>query len=101
MTLRALGGGELIGDKLVRLTFLDEAGVSNKVQEPWLVVAGVLVHGDVQLGKLVEELEKVVEKHIPEKYRDGLVLHTSDIYGGNGKVFDKKRNPEWTIEKRM
>jgi hypothetical protein len=79
---------------------LDEAGISSKVQEPWLVVAGLLVHADDQLDKLYTELEGVMERHIPEKHRHGLVLHTSEIYGGNGKVFDEKRNPEWTREKR-
>jgi hypothetical protein len=86
---------------LVRLAYFDEAGVSSKNQEPYLVVGGILVHGDHQLEKLEQELAAVVDRHIPEKYREGLTLHTSDIYGGNGKVFDKGRNPYWTAERRM
>lgn len=101
MARRAFGGGSLVGDKLVRLVYLDEAGISSKVQEPYLVVAGLIVHGDHQLAKLEKELERVVKTHIPANMRDGLVLHTSDIYGGNGKIFDKRRNPEWTMERRM
>lgn len=101
MSLRALGGGELDGDRLVRIVYLDEAGTSSRAQEPYLVVGGVIVHGDHQLEKLEEELESIVERHVPIQYRDGLVLHTSDIYGGNGKVFDKRTHPEWTPEKRM
>lgn len=85
----------------MRLVYLDEAGISSKSQEPFLVVGGVIVHGDHQLGKLEKELESILDRHVPDKYRDSLVLHASDIYGGNGKVFDKRRNPEWTIEKRM
>jgi hypothetical protein len=101
MTLRALGGGTLLGSNLGRFVYLDEAGVSSQQQEPWLVVAGLLVHADTQLNRLYKELESVAERHIPEGDRKGLVLHTSDIYGGNGKVFDEARNPYWTYQRRM
>lgn len=101
MARRSFCGGELVGDKLVRLVYLDEAGISSKAQEPYLVVAGVIVHGDHQLAKVEAELERVVDAHIPNDLREGLVLHAGDIYGGNGKVFDKRRHPEWTMERRM
>ena len=101
MSLLALGGSLLLGNNLARFAYLDEAGISNKAQEPWLVVGGVLVHADDQLNKVITELDGVVERHIPEKFRPGLVLHASDIYGGNGKVFDSRLNPEWTLEKRL
>jgi hypothetical protein len=97
-SLRALGGGELHGDKLVRITYLDESGTSSRQQEPFIVVAGVLVHGDHQLNKLRQALDEVLRKHVPSD-ADTLVLHTCDIYGGN-KFFDKSRKPEWTIDKR-
>jgi hypothetical protein len=101
MSLRALGGAVLLGNNLARFVYLDEAGISSHRQEPWLVVAGLLVHADTQLNKVYTELAAVVERHIPEKSREGLVLHSSDIYGGNGKVFDESRNPEWTFDRRM
>ena len=41
------------GDDLVRLIYLDEAGISNPAHEPFLVVAGILIHGDKQ-WKLIE-----------------------------------------------
>ena len=99
--LRALGGGPLAGNNLARIAYLDEAGISNRRQEPWLVVAGILVHGDHQVDKVYADLEGVIEKHIPEKYRDGLVLHACEIYGGYGKTFDKRKNPYWTEDKRF
>jgi hypothetical protein len=86
---------------LARFVYLDEAGISGSRQEPWLVVGGLLVHADTQLNKVYMELAAVVERHIPERDRQGLVLHTSDIYGGNGKLFDERRNPEWTFDRRM
>lgn len=85
------------GDKLARFVYLDEAGTGG---EPWLVVGGVIVHGDHQLDNLYEALREILEKHLPAEKRDELVLHTCDIYGGNGPVFDKDRHPEWTWDKR-
>lgn len=101
MTSRALLGGKLTGRNLVRIAYIDESGVSDRRQEPILVVGGVLVHGDHQLDKLESALQEIAKKHIPEEYRDGLVLHTSEIYNGHGKIFDKRLHPEWTVEKRM
>lgn len=95
MTLCALGGAPLQGDRLVRLAYFDESGMSSKTQEPWVVVGGALVHGDHQLTKLELALEAIVNEHIPEGDRDNFVLHAGEIYGGYGKYFDKKRNPEW------
>ena len=84
----------------MRIVYLDEAGTSKKDEAPFIVVAGVVVHGDHQLRKLREELRLIQERHIPETDRDSLVLHACDIYGGN-KYFDTKRKPEWTYERRM
>jgi hypothetical protein len=89
----------LEGAELARFVYLDESGISNPEQEPWLVVGGVIVHGDHQLDGLYDALEGILQK-VPEEQRDGLILHTSDIYGGNGKVFDKKHNPYWEWSKR-
>lgn len=99
MSLRALGGGELWGDKLVRIVYLDEAGTSSRQQEPFAVVAGVIVHGDQQLMELRLALQQIMSDHIPESDRKTLVLHTCDIYGGTG-YFDKKRKPEWDWDRR-
>ena len=56
MTL-AFGGGPLRGDKIVRLVYLDEAGISNPAHEPWLVVAGIVINADKQF-KLIESLPR-------------------------------------------
>jgi hypothetical protein len=86
---------------LARFVYLDESGVSNKKQEPWLVVAGVIVHGDHQLNKLYDEIEAVVKQHIPKDKQQEIVIHAADVYGGFGKHFDKRKNPEWKdAEKR-
>jgi hypothetical protein len=86
---------------LVRLVYLDESGISSKLEEPYLVVGGVIVHGDHQLAKVETALEAVLERHIPEGQRYGLVFHSGNIYGGYGKFFDRRKNPGWTIDKRL
>jgi len=46
------------------------------------------------------EIEAVGERHLPAGYRNaGIVIHTADIYGGNGK-FDAGRDSIWTWERR-
>lgn len=100
MSLSALGGGALHGDKVLRIVYLDESGTSKREDEPAVYVAGVIVHGDHQLNKLRSALAKVMEDHFPPEDRDRVVLRATDIYGGNG-FFDTKRKPEWTYERRM
>jgi hypothetical protein len=67
MTLRAFGGGTLRGESVARFVYLDEAGTSNKTQEPWLVVGGAIVHGDHQIDKLYSALAEISRKHVPEE----------------------------------
>ena len=85
---------------MARFAYLDEAGISSTRHEPWLVVAGLLVHGDHQLDKLYSDIEGLIERHIPYEYRAGLVLHACDVYGGYGRTFDKRKNPYWIAERR-
>lgn len=79
----------------MRFAFLDEGGIAQ--QEPYVVVAGVLVHADDEVIPLESELEALVRKHIPETDQEGFVFHAADIWGG-GKYF--KNRDEWPWEKR-
>ncbi|THD65331.1 MAG: hypothetical protein E7813_15320 [Bradyrhizobium sp.] len=85
----------LLGHNLVRLAYLDEAGISQG--EPVLAVAGVLVHGDAQSIEVEKKLNAVKEKHIPQADRDNVFFHATDIYHGSG-YFDR-RKPEWSDKK--
>ncbi len=55
--LRSLTGHTLRGASLVRLVYLDEAGISKTAEEPYLVVAAVIVHADNETGPLSKELK--------------------------------------------
>jgi len=45
---RSFTGHRLSGDQLVRMIYFDAAGLSNPKHEPYIVVAGVIIHGDRQ-----------------------------------------------------
>jgi hypothetical protein len=85
------------GSKVLRFVFLDEGGISR--YEPFVVVAGVIVHGDEQLIPLERELANLVKKHIPKEHQPGFVFHATDIWSGTGKIFgDRDR---WTLDRRL
>jgi Protein of unknown function (DUF3800) len=77
---------------LVRLVYLDEAGISH--EEPALAVAGVIIHGDTQAMEVEKQLDLVRWQHIPEDDWDKVIFHAKDIYHGS-KYFDK-RKPQWS-----
>lgn len=102
---RALGGGPLEGDRLVRLVYVDEAGISSPEQEPYLVVAGVIVDGDRQLRGVSRHLDKIVNRHIPDEYKADFIFHATELFNGGGKVFKRAAKddpkPEWPLERRL
>ena len=85
--VRAFGGGPLEGNRLVRLVYVDEAGISNPKQEPFLVVAAVIVDGDRQLRGVMRQLDKIVDRHIPQGHQTDFVFHATELFNGGGKVF--------------
>jgi hypothetical protein len=89
MSLRALGGGELVGTGPMRSAYLDEAGIANPQQEPFVVVAGVILHIDKQWRALHAHFDKLIEKFVPEHQRDGFIFHAQEIWHGT-KTFDRK-----------
>lgn len=99
--LHAFGGGALFGDRLVRLVYMDEAGISQ--HEPITVVAGVLIHGDTQLNLAERHLVELVKKHIPEPHRRGFVFHATHLFNGvsGADAIFGRDNPEWPIERRL
>jgi hypothetical protein len=82
----------------MRVTYMDESGSSPR--EPVVVAAAVIIHGDDQVIPIEEHLEKLIEKHIPEKQRFDFAFHATDLYHGGGKksIFSDKKI--WTQEKR-
>ena len=70
----------------MRFVYLDEAGVSNPKHEPYLVVAGVIVHADKQWLHLEKYLRDMVEDVIPPEKRKDFFFHAKDLFHGSGKT---------------
>ncbi len=89
----------------MRLAYIDEAGISNPTQEPYLVVAGVIVHGDGQMAQVRSQLRKVVKNWIPPEQQEGFIFHATELFNGGGKVFVREPkgtpNRKWPLEKRL
>jgi hypothetical protein len=98
MTL-AMGGGPLVGERIVRLVYMDEAGISHPQQEPFAVVSGVIVNADNQLLILEKYLDALVTEYIPANQRDGFVFHAYQLFGAKGPVF--KDREKWPLAKRL
>jgi hypothetical protein len=95
-TVLSFGGVPLQGGKLVRLAFLDEAGISNPVHEPIVIIAGIIVHGDLQYKRLKGRIQQAIEDWIPPQDRDGFVFHAADLFSG-ADYFDRN---VWPLEIR-
>jgi hypothetical protein len=75
----------------LRLVYLDEAGIS--AVEPILCVAGVLIHGDLEILEVHHKLDEIVDRYIPAEDRAGFVFHATDIFHGS-RHFKKWRPNE-------
>lgn len=87
------------GGNLVYLAYLDEAGISNPVHEPFLVVAAVIINGDQQWKAIESDVAAVIARHIPEPEREDCILHSMDLFSG-GKRFPREKWPRlkrWEI----
>ena len=93
--LRSLTGHPLEGTRIVRIAYVDEAGTSNPKEEPYLVVAGVMLHGDRDMPKLQGKLERLAKAY---QLPTTTCFHAMDIFHGNG-LFDRY-SPKWPIAKR-
>lgn len=88
----------------MRIAFLDEAGASKVSEEPYFVVAGVLVEPDGQYDGIAEYLNSIVEQLFPGQKDMPLnsvgkpfIFHAKDIWHGSG-FFPRAR---WSLLERM
>lgn len=90
----------------MRLVYMDEAGISNPTQEPFVVVSGAMVDADVALNGIENELERILLRNIPERHRNEFVFHATQLFNGGGKVFKRVPEdfigpPEWPLDRRL
>jgi Protein of unknown function (DUF3800) len=96
----SFSGAPLQGTKLVRIVYIDEAGLSKASEEPYLVVAGVLVHGDNQLSGVENYLDRLMRRHIPAEHHENFVFSAKHLFNGDNKVF-KRNDPNWPLKRRL
>jgi len=91
--------GSLIAQRTceLRLVYFDEAGISNPTQEPFLVVAGILLDADQDWLALDRHLKSIMRKRLPEEMRFTGIFHAKDIWHGT-KNFHRD---QWPMSKRM
>jgi hypothetical protein len=80
----------------MRYAFLDEAGIANPAQEPFVVVGGALVHADKQYKMLERYLHDMVEDFVPPERRRGFAFHATELFSG-GANFERN---VWPKEER-
>jgi hypothetical protein len=72
----------------VRFVYVDESGIS--VNHTHLVVAGIVVHGDVQLNPVEGYMRHLIKEYVAEEDRNGFAFHATELFSGSGKVFSNR-----------
>jgi|ERR1022692_188503 hypothetical protein len=80
MSLYALGGGPLIGDRLMRFAYLDESGLNRS--DKYIVVAGPIVNADKHWRLLENYLFRLANQVVPPKQREGFCFHAKELHQG-------------------
>lgn len=96
LNIRSLSGAPLdIWNRKVRLAYLDEAGVGKVVEEPYLVIAGVILNADQHWRDVQRHIKSIRRKYLPSEVQDNFVFHAKDIWHGSG-YFDRETWPRET-----
>jgi hypothetical protein len=87
---RANGDNIAVGEvrrwrRLLRIAYFDEAGTATVRQEPYLVVGGVLIHGDTQWQPIEKAFLKIREALVPPKLQTEFVFHAMHLFSGHKK----------------
>lgn len=84
--MKALGGGKLYGDRILHVAFLDETGLSDSKNEPYLVVGGVIVDMDRLYIQVKNHMDSLVSRLIPEVDENTFVFHATEIIHGGSQL---------------
>jgi Protein of unknown function (DUF3800) len=65
----------------VRIAYFDEAGTANELQEPFLVVGGVLIHGDTEWHPIEVASNEIIASMVPPELRQGFFFRATRLHG--------------------
>ena len=78
---------------MMRMVFVDSAGLSDSASEPVVTVAGVVTNADTTWKALEFKLIELGQKYAPDEVDlDGFCFQASDLFSG-GKFFPKGKYP--------
>jgi len=97
MSIRALGGGDLVGDKPVLFVYLDETGTGDPKVEPFVIIAGVMVKADKKWKTVEERLKKIANEFALPEERYNFFFHANELFTGGKKEFREK----YSLQKRF
>ena len=64
----------------MRIAYFDEAGLASEEQEPFLVVGGLMIHGDREWQPIEHHLEQIIVSRVPAELRRGFVFHATRMF---------------------
>lgn len=73
---------------------MDESGISNPEQEPWLVVVAVAIDADKKLTPVERHLDSLVRRFTAQQHQESFVFHAKELFNGGGEIF-KRDDPCW------
>lgn len=83
----------------MRFAYLDESGIGNAKAEPFVVVAGVIVHADLQIRAIEQYLRDMAGDYVHPQLRKFTRFHAKELFNG-GKTFNRQTYPQelrWKI----
>jgi hypothetical protein len=97
--LRALWGGPLVGDRLVRVIYLDASGLANQKHEPYVVIAGVIVDPDKEWKSINQYLSDMADEYVGKSRRFDFYFHAMELFHGTRSFPREKYSKEtrWKI----
>ncbi len=66
---------------IVFVAYSDESGIGNETEEPIVIVSAIVIHPVSQWSDLHNEIQRLIQEHLPSKAAAGREFHTHDLFG--------------------
>lgn len=73
----------------MRFAYLDESGIGDAKAEPFVVVAGVIVHADRQIKAIENYLQDMISDYVHPHLQKFTTFHAKELFSG-GKTFTRQ-----------
>jgi hypothetical protein len=69
----------------VRIAYFDEAGTASEIQEPYLVVAAVAIHGDTEWHPIEHHAHQIIQTLVPAELHSTFSFHATELFSDDEK----------------